>query len=102
MPLLIHAVNRPDVAPQAMSDRFRLQIAYFMTPAGAPDVPPLAPGEYFIRAADARRCLDEGVVYVASPLSAEARAEIELSEEQEEWLQWLLDHGIEHVRLESR
>lgn len=102
MSLLVHAVNRADVAPLAMSDRFRLQIVYFVTPAGSPGVPPLAPGEYFIRGDDARKCLDDGAVYVVSPLSAEARAEIELTEEQESWLDWLVKNGVEHVRLESR
>lgn len=97
----VHAVNRPDVAPLAMSDRFKTQVVYFMTPAGEPGVPALGPGEYWIRQEDARRWLDEFVVSVVSPLDAAAKAEFELSEEQEAWLEWLVAHGIEHVRLTS-
>jgi hypothetical protein len=60
----------------------------------------LAAGEYWIRQAEARVWLDDGCVSVVSPLSAEAKAEIELTEEQEEFLEWLLAHQIEHIRAE--
>jgi hypothetical protein len=39
------------------------------------------------------------VVEVVSPLDAESKAEIELTDEQEAWLQWLVDHQIQHVRI---
>lgn len=97
--MLIHAVERPEVAPFRVSDRFHMQIVYFMTPGGEAGVPKLAEGHYWIRAADAKKWLDEGVVEVVSPLSAETKAEIELTEEQENWLEWLVEHGVEHVRL---
>lgn len=99
--MLLIAVHRPEVAPLQVSDRFRQQIPYFMTPGGEPGVPALAAGEYWIRQAEARRWLDDGCVSVVSPLSAEAKAEIELTEEQEEFLEWLLANGIEHIRAEQ-
>ena len=37
---------------------------------------------------------------VYSPLDSQKQAEIEITEEQETWLQWLVDHQIEHVRVE--
>ena len=97
----VYAVQKPELAPQEMSARFRTDIAYFMTPAGEAGVPVLAPGEYWVRLADARKWLEDGIVPVVSPLDAEATAEVELSEEQESWLEWMVANGIEHVRLVS-
>jgi hypothetical protein len=70
-----------------------------MTPPGEPGVPKLGEREYWIADADARRWLDEQVIYVVSPLDAENKAEIELTEEHETFLQWLVTHHIQHVRL---
>ncbi len=96
--MLVHAVGR-DLPPYRMPDRFRTDVAYFMTPAGSPGVPPLGPAEYWIRREDAERWLEELVVRVVSPLDAQAQAELELTEEQEGWLEWLVRHDIQHVRL---
>jgi hypothetical protein len=95
----IYAVERPELPPLEMPDRFRLQIVYFMTPPGLHGVPELPPGDYWIRLDDARKWLDNLVVEVVSPLDAESKAEIELTDEQEAWLQWLVDHQIQHVRI---
>ncbi len=97
----VFAVDRPDLPPFTMPDRFKTQVVYFMTPAGEPGVPPLGPHEYWIRLEDARQWLEDFVVSVVSPLDAEARAEFELSEEQEAWLDWMVAHQVQHVRLES-
>ncbi len=72
-----------------------------MTPPGNPGVPPLGPGEYWVRLDDARRWLEQFVVEVVSPLDSDAKAEIELSEEQEAWLEWIVKNQVEHIRLES-
>jgi hypothetical protein len=95
------AVDRPELAPLEMPDRFRLDVAYFMTPADHPNAPQLGPKEYWVRLSDARQWLDDLVVPVVSPLDARHTAEIELTDEQEAWLQWMVDHQIEHIRLES-
>lgn len=95
------AVGRADLPPFTMPDRFRLDVAYFMTPADHPDAPRLEPNEYWVRGDDARQWLDDLVVPVVSPLDAEHMAEIELTEEQEAWLQWMVDHQVEHIRLEA-
>jgi hypothetical protein len=99
MSVLVHAVNRPGLAPYMMSDRFRTEIAYFMSLPGEAGVPPLASGEYWVAAARARDWLDEGTFRLVSPLDSGSQAEIELSEEQEAWLEWLVNNQIEHVRL---
>jgi hypothetical protein len=94
------AQDRPTAPPLAMPDRFRMEIPFFMTPAGERGAPAtLGEGEYWIDLDDARQWLDEGVVYVVSPLDAENKAEIELTEYHEAFLQWLITHGICHVRL---
>jgi hypothetical protein len=96
----IQAVDQPNVPPLEMPDRFRLEIPFFMTPAGERGAPAaLGENEYWIDANEARRWLDELVVYVVSPLDAENQAEIELTEYHEAFLQWLLTHGVQHVKL---
>ena len=96
----VYAVGRPEVAAINMPQRFKLDVAYFMTPPGERDVPKLPAGEYWIDLADARRWLDDGVFQVYSPLDSTKQAEIEISAEQEEWLEWLLANQVSHIRVE--
>jgi hypothetical protein len=71
-----------------------------MTPPGEGGAPAELPGgEYWIDPDDARRWLEDEAVYVVSPLDAENQAEIELTEYHEAFLQWLLAHGVRHVRV---
>jgi len=98
--MLIHAVDRPEVTPFPVSNRFHMQIVYFMTPGGEQGIPKLAEAHYWIRAVDAKKWLDDGEVEVVSPLSADTKAHVELTEEQEAWLEWMVAHGVEHVRIE--
>jgi hypothetical protein len=98
----IVAVDRPDLAPLEMPARFKRDIAYFMTPAGQRGAPQQMPaGDYWIDPIEARRWLDEGVLEVISPLDSSRKAELEITEEQENWLEWLLAHDVRHVRLAS-
>src|SRR6516165_5944237 len=99
MPVLIYAVDRPEIPPFQMPDRFRHEITYFMTVSGEAGVPKLPSGEYWIRLVDAKASLEGGVVRIVSPLDSASKAEIEISEEQEGWLEWMVKGGIEHVRL---
>src|SRR5262245_15884905 len=99
MAVLVYAVARPDLEPFRMPDRFRHEITYFMTISGERGVPKLPAGEYWIRLADAKTALDDGAVRIVSPLDSASKAEIELSEEQEAWLEWMAKNGVEHVRL---
>lgn len=97
--MLVFAVNRPEVAPLEMPARFHRDIAYFMTPPGERGAPKLPAGEYWIRREDAERWLAEGVMLLVSPLDSENQAEVEISEDQEKWLEWLIANQVEHVRL---
>jgi hypothetical protein len=100
MAMFVHAVDQPAAQPLEMPERFRTEIVYFMTPPGERGAPPhLGAGEYWIDPDEARRWLDELVVYVVSPLDAENQAEIELTEYHEAFLEWLLSGGVRHVRL---
>ncbi len=98
--MLVHAVDHPELTPLEMPARFRHDVAYFMTPPGERGAPRLPAGEYWIALDEARRWLDEGVMSLVSPLDSENQAEVEISEDQEKWLQWLVDNQVQHVRLE--
>lgn len=82
-----------------MPSRFKHDVAYFMTPPGERGVPKLPEGEYWIDLDDARRWLDDGVLLIYSPLDSTKQAEIALTDEQVEWLEWLLTNSINHIRL---
>jgi len=100
--ILVHAVSKPELPPFTMPDRFLTDVAYFMTPGGVEDAPKLGSKEYWIELSNAQRWLEEFVVEVISPLDASTKAEFELTDDQESWLQWLVDHEVSHVRLESK
>ena len=98
----ILAVDQPQSPRLQMPDRFRMEIPFFMTPPGENGAPAnLGENEYWINLDEARVWLDEGVVYVVSPLDAENKAEIELTEYHEAFLQWLVKHDVQHVKLFS-
>ena len=97
--MLIQAVDRPELAPLEMPARFKHDIAYFMTPGGERGAPKLAHGEYWIDLEEAKVWLESGVLMLVSPLDSENKAEVEISEEQEIWLQWMIDHRVQHVRI---
>ncbi|MBL9092920.1 MAG: hypothetical protein JNL96_16995 [Planctomycetaceae bacterium] len=95
MTVLVHALEKPGLAPFAMPDRFRTEIAYFISVDDK--APP--PGEYHVRAVDVASWLDEGVFRLVSPLDSASQAEIELTEEQESWLEWMQANQIERIRI---
>lgn len=94
-------VDIPPAPPLEISARLRSQLVYFMTPPEAPQVPALRPDEYWIDATQTAQWLAEGVLEVISPLDEEHRAVIELSEEQEMFLEWLATHRIQHIRVQE-
>ena len=97
--MLVTAVDQPAAPPIEMPDRFRHDIAYFMAPPGEGDVPELPEGEFWIRHEDAQRWLDDFVFEIISPLDSQNVAEVEITEEQEAFFEWLLEHKVNHVRL---
>jgi hypothetical protein len=102
MAIRVIAVDRTDVPPCVMPDRFRHDVTYFASPAGTGTAPAQLPSkEYWINAADAKVSLDDGVLTIVSPLDSGSRTELEITEDQERWLEWLIKHQVEHIRLET-
>lgn len=100
MKVRVYAVGRPEVEPFGMPARFKHDITYFVSHPGEEGVPEsLGEREYWVRLEDARRFYEEGVLRVVSPLDSDSRAELEITEEQEAWLEWMIANEIEHVRL---
>ena len=98
----IIAVGRDDVCPLEVPERFRMEIVYFMTLPGERGAPvKMGDNEYWIDLDEAKKWLDEQVVYVVSPLDAENQAEIELTEYHEAFLQWVAENGVRHVKVVS-
>ena len=71
--MLVRSVEKPALPPFSMPDRFRTDIAYFMTPAGEHGAPELGAKEYWIRIDDARQWLDDGVMVCLDPATGERR-----------------------------
>jgi hypothetical protein len=100
MTVRVYAVDRPELPPFEMPDRFRHDITYFVTSAGEGELPVgLAEGEWWVRQADAEEIFDLGTIRIVSPLDSASSAELEISEEQEAWLRWMIDNRVERVRL---
>lgn len=99
MPYQLIPVDNATAPLLTISERLRSQLVYFMTPPDAPHVPPLQPQEYWIDAAHAEVWFADGVFELVSPLDEEHPAVIELSEEQEELLEWLTTYHIQHIRV---
>lgn len=93
------ALDQTEVPTIEMPDRFRHDIAYFISPSGEGEVPELPDGEFWIRTDDARRWLDDLVFEIISPLDSQNVAEVEITDEQEAFFEWLLKHRVNHVRL---
>jgi hypothetical protein len=99
MSIEVHAVGRDDPPPFIMPDRFHRDVAYFMTPAGESGVAELQANEFWVRLEEAKMWLEDGVLLLISPLDSSQKAEVEISDDQEAWLQWMVQNEIQHIRL---
>ena len=97
--LAILPLDRPNLAPRAISSRLRSQLVYFAAATGTPGVPALGENEFWFSREDVLKWSDEGVIYLVSPLDTANMTEVELSEEQETFLLWLRDEGVQHARV---
>lgn len=100
--LVLVPIDRPEVAPRPITERLRNQLVYFMTARDTPGLPDLAEHDYYFAPSEVATWADEGVFLLVSPLDTDSMTEVELSEEQEAFLQWLQDNQVSHVRLEER
>jgi hypothetical protein len=100
MSVRVVPVGRPELTPFGMPDRFRHDITYFVTSPGESGAPiALGENEWFVRLDDARQFYEEGILRIVSPLDSQSTAELEITEEQEAWLSWMIDNQVEHIRL---
>ena len=88
------------VPPRVISDRLRSQIMYFVSADGNEGEAPLGDNEYWFAPDEVAKWLDEGVFYVVSPLDTAHQTEVELTEEQEDFLGWLQAQGVRRLRIE--
>lgn len=95
----IVSVGRPTPVSKTISPRLRSQLVYFAASPQGQDVPPLGENEYFFRLGETQKVLEDGVIELISPLDTANMTEVEITEEQEEFLEWLAAHELEHVRL---
>jgi hypothetical protein len=98
--LKLISLDHPELPPFPISERLRGQLVYFLAGEDAVDRPELAEGEYWFDRDEVARWLDDGVIYLVSPLDTENATEVEISEEQEALLGWLVANEVRHARLE--
>jgi len=79
-----------------MPDRFKVDVIHF-TLTQEPGAPR---NEYHLDPAGLKTIYDDGVFRVVSPLDSDTTAEIEITEEQEDWLTWVLDNDVHNIRLQ--
>ncbi len=97
--ILAVPVDRDGVAPREISPRLRTQLVYFMSSPGEPGVPELADLEYWFDPEQVAKWHEEGVFYLVSPLDTANMTEVEITEEQEDFLAWLKNNAVRHVRV---
>ena len=97
--LALVPLDRPEVAPLAITPRLRNQLVYFMTARDTAGLPTLGDRDFWFAAADVAKWADEGVIHIVSPLDTAGMTEVELSEEQETFVAWLHKNEVQHVRL---
>ena len=97
--LALVPLDRPEVAPLAITPRLRNQLVYFMSARDTPGLPKLGDLDFWFAADEVAKWVDDGVFFLVSPLDTATMTEVELSEEQETMLAWLHKHQVQHVRL---
>ena len=99
--LALVPLDRPEVAPLAITPRLRNQLVYFMSARDTAGLPKLGEQDFWFAADEVAKWVDDGVFYLVSPLDTATMTEVELSEEQETLLAWLHGHQVQHVRLQG-
>ena len=92
-------LDKPGIAPHTISTKLRAQLAYFASIPSEIDHIQLGEAEYFFEAGETAKTLDDGVLMLVSPLDTANMTEVEISEEQEDLLQWLCQNQVQHVRV---
>ncbi len=94
------AVDKPDLEPYEISRTLRGQLHYFTEGTSSRRWNDSEnPDEFFFPLERTSELFEEGVFYVTSPLDDQNQAEIEITEEQEDFLDWLVSNQIEKVQV---
>ncbi|MCZ6680021.1 MAG: hypothetical protein O7E52_22550 [Candidatus Poribacteria bacterium] len=94
------AVDRPDLKSYEISQTLRGQLHYFTEGVSSQRWDNREnPNEFFFPLERTSELYEEGVFYVTSPLDDQNKAEVEITEEQEDFLAWLVSNKIEKVRM---
>jgi hypothetical protein len=97
---LVFAVDQPALEPYEISQMLRGQLHYFTEGTGSRGGKESGNSdEFFFPLHLTSELFEEGVFYVISPLDDQNQAEIEITEEQEDFLDWLVSNKIERVRI---
>ena len=97
---LAFAVDKLDLEPYEVSRMLRGQLHYFTEGASSRQWDESEdPNAFFFPLELTSELFEEGVFYVTSPLDDQNQAEIEITEEQEDFLDWLVSNKIEKVRV---
>jgi hypothetical protein len=83
------------------SAALRNQLNYFVITKSAEDEQRLAPNEFEVDLKGAARWAESGTIRMASPLDSSHFADVELSFEQLDLLDWLLTGQIKRWRVEE-
>lgn len=97
----LFAVGKDEVAPLKISAKLRSQFVYFASPANSAGLPAMGENEFFFPLSETKTWHEDGVIYLVSPLDTDNKTEVELTDEQEDLMAWLVQHGVEHVRVEA-
>lgn len=97
--ILVVPLDRNDLAPREITPRLRTQLVYFMGSSAAGGQVAPGEGEFWFNPDEVTRWLDDGVFYLVSPLDTANMTEVELTEEQEDFLAWLKAQGVQRVRV---
>ena len=89
-------LDKTEIAPYEISGTLRKQLPYF-TEGKIHDTSD--PDRFFFPIARTTELLEDGVFYVVSPLDDQNQAEIEITDEQEDLLEWLVSNRIEEVQV---
>jgi hypothetical protein len=87
--------------PLLISAALRNQLNYFVITKSHEDEKRLAPNEFEIDLLDVARWAERGAIRMVSPLDSSHFAEVELSFEQLDFLDWLLAGQIQRLRVEE-
>ena len=93
---LVIPLDKTEIAPYQISATLRKQLPYF-TEGRIHDASDS--DRYFFPIARTSELLEDGVFYVVSPLDDQNQAEIEITDEQEDLLEWLVSNRIEQARV---